>query len=115
MKNIGSLDKFPELRCICQAILGKKANCILPNGTELNTVTFRKGQLYAVDHKGFRYIEQNTASGSHYAERARQGSKIIWVIQTHNKSIDAQGTEYMVPLKNNLWRGRIEDGIVYMN
>lgn len=112
MKNIGRLEKFPELEAIVDAIFSRKLHFTTPNGTRLRTRLF-KGVLFAVDYNGRRYVEQNPKTNSIYAERARSGAHILWVIKTHEKAIDATGKEYFVPCKNQ-WLGRVEDGIVHM-
>lgn len=112
MRNLGNVSRFPELAAICGAIFAKQRSFQLPNGDTLKTKLF-KGTLFAVDYNGFRYVEQNPDTQSAYAQKARQGHKIVWVIQTHRKVKDAAGAEHWVPCEN-LWRGRIEDGIVFM-
>lgn len=44
--------------------------------------------LYSISTPNFLYIEQNpNKRGSKWAERARSGDKIIWVIQKPNKYV----------------------------
>lgn len=111
MNNVGRVEKFPELEAIADAIFSKKMHFSLPNGTRLRTRLF-KGTLFAVDYNGLRYVEQNPRTSSAYAQRARGGARIIWVIKTHQKAVDASGKEYYVPCQNQ-WMGRVEDGLVY--
>lgn len=112
MNRIGQLKDFPALEAIADAINSKKMHFRLPDGTALRTKLF-KGVLFAVDHEGVRYVEQNPKTSSAYAARARAGSRIIWVIKTHQKARDATtGRDYLVPCENH-WLGRIEDGQVY--
>lgn len=112
MKSIGRLERFPELEAIADAIFSHKMHFSLPNGTRLRTKLF-KGVLFAVDYNGVRYVEQNPKTSSAYASRARHGARILWVIKTHQKAIDAGGKEYFVSCHNE-WLGRVEDGVVYM-
>ncbi len=104
-RNEGSLSKFPELQAICGAIFSRAMHFSLPNGTRLRTRLF-KGKLFAVEHEGKRYVEQNPNTSSAYATRTRGGARIVWVIRIARK-INGQ----WVPC--NEWLGRIEDGIVW--
>ncbi len=113
MKQVGALDQFPELESIADAIFAHKVNFALRDGTRLKTRIF-KGTLYAVDHNGTRYVEQNPHTSSAYAERVREHSaRILWVIRTHKKVVDAAHTVQYVPCSEE-WLGRVEDGQVYM-
>ena len=42
---------------------------------------FKSKKLRYVDLYGFRFIEQNTAKSSKWAQRARDGAKIMWVFR----------------------------------
>ena len=112
-KNIGSVGKFPELNAISDAIFHKKNEFQLPDGTPLTTKVF-KNTLYAVEHKGIRYIEQNPNTNSAYAQKAKGGAQIFWVIRMSRKVIDAAGVEQYVPCAEE-WLGYIEDGKVYLS
>ena len=105
-RNLGSISQYPELQAICGAIFSKQMHFSIPNGKHLRTKLFR-GMLFAVDHEGVRYVEQNPATSSPYAQRARAGAHIVWVIRTAHK-IEGQ----WVPC--NEYRGYIEDGTVWM-
>jgi hypothetical protein len=111
-KNKGPVGQFAELEAISSAIFSRKASFTLPNGTRVQTKLF-KGSLYAVDHAGIRYVEQNPNTASEYAHRAREGARILWVIKTHSKVTDAAGKVQLVSCDNE-WLGRIENGTVYM-
>lgn len=111
MKRIGRLEQFPDLAAIVDAIMSKKMHFSLPNGERLRTRIF-KDTLFAVDHNGLRYVEQNPKTSSEPARRAREGARIVWIIRTHRKVTDATGKEYFVSCANE-WLGRVEDGIVY--
>lgn len=104
-RNEGSLSKYPELQAICGAIFSRAMYFSLPNGGRLRTRLF-KGQLFAVEHEGLRYVEQNPDTSSAYAARAREGVRIVWVIRVARK-VNGQW------VKCNEWVGRIEDGIVW--
>ena len=113
-KNAGRVEKFPELCAIADAIFTKKQGFQLPDGTRLRTKLF-KGTLYAVDHNGVRYVEQNPNTSSAYALRAKEhGARIFWVIRTHRKVMDAAGAEQYVPCTEE-WLGYVEDGGVYLS
>jgi hypothetical protein len=105
-RNLGSVSKFPELAAICGAIFSKAMFFSLPDGTRLRTKLF-KGKLFAVEHNGVRYVEQNPQTQSAYAQRARAGARIVWVIR-----VARQVGDHWVPV--NEWLGRIEDGFVWM-
>lgn len=113
-KPSGRVENFPELCAIADAIFTKKRSFQLPDGTRLRTKLF-KGTLYAVDHNGVRYVEQNPNTNSAYALRARDYSaRIFWVIRTHRRCADAAGTEHYVPCVEQ-WLGYVEDGRVYLS
>ena len=104
-RNQGPVGNYPLLQAICGAIFSKVMFFSLPDGTRLRTKLF-KGELFAVEHDGLRYVEQNPRTRSAYAERARAGARIIWVIRITRKVGDK-----WIPV--NEWLGRIEDGIVW--
>jgi hypothetical protein len=113
MKSRGRVEQFPELCAIADAIFTKKMHFVLPDGTRLRTKLF-KGKLFAVDYNGVRYVEQNPETESAYALRVRtDNARILWVIRTHSKVVDAAGQQQFVPCQDE-WLGRIEDGMVYM-
>lgn len=113
MKKRGRVEQFPELCAIADAIFTKKMHFQLPDGTRLRTRLF-KGTLFAVDYNGVRYVEQNPRTDSAYAQRVRDSqARILWVIRTHQKVMDAAGTEQWVPCQDE-WLGRVEDGEVFM-
>ena len=104
MKKIGTIKDYPQLKRIYEAIFqNTKSQFTIKN--------FKEG-LKAIDHGGLRYVQQNPNTGSKFAAQARNGSKIIWVIRTHNKITDAAGRKFLVPC-NNQYVGRIQDGDVY--
>ena len=105
-RNMGSVSQYPTLQAICGAIFSKAMHFSLPNGARLRTKLFKR-KLFAVEHEGLRYIEQNLKTTSAYAARARAGARIIWVIRIARK-IDDQWVAC------NDWVGRIEDGLVWM-
>lgn len=104
---LGSLNQFPELEAIVEAILSQARHFQLPDGERLRTRVLGEGNPLAVDHAGLRYLEQNQGTGSPEALRAKDGAQIVWVIQTHDK---ASG----LALPKHVWLGKIEDGIVRM-
>jgi hypothetical protein len=113
-KRAGRVEQFPELCAIADAIFTKKTGFVLPDGTRLRTKLF-KGTLYAVDHNGVRYVEQNPNTSSAYAQRVREEqARIFWVIRTHQKIVDAAGTEQFVPSTEE-WLGYVEDGGVFLS
>ena len=112
--NAGGVEKFSELCAIADAIFTKKKSFQLPDGSRLRTKLF-KGVLYAVDHNGIRYVEQNPETNSAYALRVKEhGARIFWVIRTHRKVVDARGIEQFVPCVEE-WLGYVEDGKVYLS
>lgn len=113
MRNIGNLTDFLELQAIMKAIFSKVPRFELPNGTKLRTRLFKDGKVCAVDYGGKRYVSQNPDTSSAYAERARKGIEIAWVLQTHARVKDATGKDYLVPCES-VWLGRIEGDTVYM-
>ena len=97
-RNLGEVVQFNELAAIYESIVKHMPQRRLPNGDFYITKKFKGGTLYAVDYKGIRYVEQNQNTPSAYAERARQGAKIVWVIRK----------------ADNEYLGYIEDGVVWM-
>ncbi len=97
-RNLGDVVEFAELNAIYLAIAAHKDTFQIPNGNMLFTKKFKGGTLYAVDHKGIRYMEQNPNTGSAYAKKSQEGAKIVWVIR----------------LREGGYLGYIEDGIVWM-
>lgn len=91
----GTLDEFPQLKRIANAIF-QGSNFVDLDGKRIYTKKMAGGTITGLDHKGIRYVEQNPASGSTYARRARAGEKIIWVMRTNGGYI-----------------GRIDNGIVW--
>ena len=105
-RNRGSVSQFPVLQSICGAIFSRAMHFSLPTGQRLRTKLF-KSTLFAVEHEGLRYVEQNPKTQSAYAARARAGGRIVWVIRIARK---VEGRWVAC----NEWLGRIEDGIVWM-
>ncbi len=91
----GRLEDFPILNKISNAIFQKAAHVDI-DGERIYTKPMSNNTIVGLDHKGVRYVEQNPASGSQYAVRARSGEKIIWVMQNPGGYI-----------------GRIENGVVW--
>ena len=110
MRSLGKVDQFPILQAIYEGIFrGNQANVggmliSLPanagtgQGEILMVKRFRAKKLNYVDHQGVRYVEQNPASSSDYAKRARAGAQIVWSIR----------------LRDNQYLGYVEDGEVFM-
>lgn len=95
---LGDTSKFPLIHAINSAIIHKEAHVVLPSGAKVRMkVMGHPRKLYAIDHEGIRYVEQNQATNSQFALRARRGAKIVWVIR----------------LKDNQYVGFIEDGVAY--
>lgn len=95
---LGDTEKFPLLHSIYGAIIHREAQAVLPGGAKVRTkIMGHPRKLYAVDYDGIRYVEQNPATNSQFAHRARKGAKIAWVIR----------------LKDNQYIGYIEDGQVF--
>lgn len=97
-RKIGEVGQYPALWAICSAIWLRLPKFKLPGGKEISTKSFKGGDLWAVDLDGKRYVEQNPNTHSPFATRARDGAKIIWVIQ----------------LSDNKYLGYIEDGDIFM-
>lgn len=104
---LGNVDRYPELAAIVEAILSRVRYFSVPNGTRLQTKIMGNAACFGVDYQGLRYIEQNPATKSDEARRARAGAKIVWVIRTYNTITGA-------PLTKHLWVGKVEDGMVRM-
>lgn len=104
-RNLGSVSQYPDLQAIAGAIFSRAMYFSLPDGTRLRTKLF-KASLFAVEHDGLRYIEQNPNTRSAYADRAKSGARIAWVIRIY-KRVDNNWTPC------NEWLGRVEDGIVW--
>lgn len=95
---LGDTSKFPLVHAINSAIIYKEAHVVLPSGGKVRMKLMgQPRKLYAVDHEGLRYVEQNLSSNSQFALRARRGAKIVWVIR----------------LKDNQYVGYIEDGQIF--
>ena len=95
---LGDTSKFPLLHAIYEAIVHKEAQAVLPSGAKVRVKLMgHPRKLYAIDHEGIRYVEQNLNTNSQFALRARRGAKIVWVIR----------------LRDNQYTGYIETGIVY--
>lgn len=108
---LGPLNNFPDLAAIVGAIFSHVKFFSLPDKTRLSTKIMAGGLCFAVDHDGIRYVEQNPRKQSPEAERARNGAKIVWVIQTHRRDTT---NGKLIALEPNQWIGKIEDGIVRM-
>ena len=100
--DLGSVNGFAELRVIWNAIWDQVASAKLPNGDKIYTRQFKGGTLWAVDYKNLRYMQQNPNTRSAYADRAKDGAKIVWVIRRNSG-----GNE-------DTYLGYIEEGIVYL-
>lgn len=98
MKLVGHVSQWKELHAIWLAVMLHKNQTELPDGTRIFTRRFKNGKLFGIDHAGKRYIEQNPETHSAYAERARRGSKIMWIID----------------LSTNQYLGRIDEEQVFM-
>ena len=91
----GRLEDFPMLKRIANAIFQAEAWIEL-GGERVYTKRMANNTITGLDYQGVRYVEQNPASGSQYAMRARDGEQIIWVI-----------------LNKGGYIGRIENGVVW--
>jgi hypothetical protein len=111
-RNVGSVGQFPELQAICGAIFSRVMFFSLPDGTRLRTKLF-KGTLFAVEHEGLRYVEQNPRTQSAYAKRARAGARILWVIRIARQIGDGSQERPLSWVSCNEWLGRIEDGLIW--
>ncbi len=76
----GHLEDFPILKRIANAIFQRETWVEL-DGERVYTKRMANNTITGLDYKGVRYVEQNPASGSQYALRARDGDRIIWVMQ----------------------------------
>jgi hypothetical protein len=97
-RNAGRVEQFGELKAIWEAIWSRASMVQLPDGTKATIKSYKGGTLWAVEHKGLKYIQQNPNTRSAYADRAKGGSKIVWVIRQ-------EPNEYL---------GYIENGVVWM-
>lgn len=95
---LGDVSKYPLLHAINSAIVHKEAQAVLPSGAKVKVKLMgHPHKLYAIDHAGIRYVEQNCATNSQFALRARRGAKIVWVIR----------------LRDNQYLGYTESGKVF--
>ena len=106
MDSIGPVSKYPDLAAIYEAVTSHRHyyTTIQPTprtaaGTRVFTRSFAGGKVIGLDHEGLRYVEQNVCTNSQFAAKAREGAKIMWVID----------------LRTNHYLGRVEDGVVYLN
>lgn len=107
-RRLGNLDQYPELAAIVGAIFSRVRCFSLPDGTRLRTkIMGLDYDCFGVDHHGIRYIEQNRRTESEEAGRARDGASIVWVLATHDPNTGH-------PLPKKIWKGKIEDGTIYM-
>jgi len=101
-RRLGPVAEYNQLSAIYQAICEQVLWFWLPEGgSQIRCRTKIMGpdvKLMAVDHAYRRYIEQNPKTQSIYAEKAREGVRIVWVIDTRTSD----------------FIGRIEDGVVWM-
>lgn len=105
----GPMEQWVAVRAIFGAIFSRAPFVEFGPGQKLPVQRFRNGTVLGVEYKGSLYVEQNPATGSTFAARARRGEKIIWVIRVR-KEIDVGGRKQMV--KTNEYVGRIDkDGV----
>ena len=67
-------------RIIYEAVFSDKSS------VEIDGVTYQiektlKSKVRLLEHEGFTYIEQNPHKSSQWAKEAREGHKILWVMQ----------------------------------
>lgn len=95
---LGDTSKFPLIHAINFAIIHKQEYAVLPSGAKVKTkIMGHPRKLYAIDYDGLRYVQQNPATNSQFALRARRGANIVWVIR----------------LKDNMYTGFIEDEQIF--
>ena len=80
-QDLGSVNQYPELSLIHNAIFQRIHAFVLSGERTVYTKRFKGGTLYAVDLDGLRYVEQNPNTRSAYADRARSGARILWIIR----------------------------------
>ena len=68
-------------------------------GIEYAIKKFSSGVKY-VDLFGYRYIEQNRNKKSEWGKKAREGSKIMWIIKGRRYMVRIMDGEYEVLKKN---------------
>lgn len=107
MKNLGSVGKFPDLSAIFHAVAFghegllitlQKSDPSKPDPHRTKIQRFTNKRLNYIDWNGVRYVQQNPNTNSAYAARARQGSRIVWVIR----------------LRDNAYMGYVENGEAFM-
>lgn len=93
MTNVGSVRQWPKLAAIFHVLMYTDYQTLLLNGRSATPVQkFAGGTVRGIDVDGKRYVAQNPRTDSVFAARARQGSKIMWVID----------------LKTNEYLGRVD-------
>lgn len=105
---LGPVENFPQIQAVYEAIFSRSPRFELPDGTRLRTKSFLGGKILGVDYRWHRYLEQNPDKDSLWGYRAREGAKIMWIIQAYTTMAT---TNQLVPC--NYWVGRVEDGIVW--
>lgn len=107
-RRLGAVEDYPQIEAIYTAIFERAPGFRLADGTRLRTKSFCEGKILGVDYKGHRYLEQNPEKNSLWGYRAREGARIMWIIQAYTTLAT---TNQLVPC--NFWVGRVEDGIVW--
>ncbi len=95
MRHVASLKDCPKEREIAEAIFMRADWVILPGDDRVEMTRYSGGTVFAVEHRGLKYVEQNKRKTSPSGQRAFAGAQIIWII------------------KNGVYIGKIEDGEVY--
>ena len=104
----GNVKTMPELGRIYEAVRQASqtkhqtvqilSQVTLDNGRKVKAGVFTKSQLAYLDTDAIRYVEQNPTKDNPFAEAARQGNLVVWVIKRTDDS----------------WLGYILNGHVFM-
>jgi hypothetical protein len=82
-KSIGSVGKYPDLSAIFHAVAFGHEGLSVPlaGGRTTKVGRYTNKKLNFISDLGVLYVQQNPNTQSAYASRARQGSRIVWVIR----------------------------------
>lgn len=73
-----NLEKI-SLKIFCKMFEGEKQVAI--NGKKYPIEKYSKSGVKHVDILNYRFIEQNPEKDSHWAEKARNGQNIMWILK----------------------------------
>jgi hypothetical protein len=71
--------KYNSLKVFKALFEGKEE--VKVNGQSYPIKTYSPSGVKHVDISNYRYLEQNPTKNSHWAEKARKGHKIMWILK----------------------------------